>query len=469
LPCVVFRVFGSKWMALTVGALFTISPFWIYYGQNARPYAPYFFALILSYFCFLRALSEPGLRAWVGFAVSGALATYFHLYALPALAAFALFALARLLIVLRRGASGNSPSPARRVFVGACVGFGGLGLLLCIFFGPAALRGFEKSLPTGDAARPYDANFWNNAVELLTGFTSTPLAWTAVACAVAGLALLSRRHAGAVGMLVLVVIVTSIFTAIVRPTFFYIALVALRYDVSLFLLYFFGIGALVHEVVVRLQRALGSRFGRGHEALIGYALLVFASSVALVLSPLPRNLSIVPNNFKQHSAFAEYYGGWDPRRVARSDFFGRIDARKAGDIPAFYKKLAKTKRACRLLEYPLDIHDEYDPLYFYQMRHGCEVLIGFSRGERVGRMLNVGVTHEKLHFERAVWVEDLSRVRASGADFLIVHLNVRHEVEGRARPRVSKETRRVLELLEAGLGAPMYEDRYLRVFRISKT
>ncbi|HVR19064.1 MAG TPA: hypothetical protein VMS65_05195, partial [Polyangiaceae bacterium] len=452
----------------TAGALFTFSPFWIYYGQNARPYAPYFLALILTYSCFLRTLSEPGLGAWLGFAVSGALAAYFHLYALPALAALALFAFVRLLILLRRDHSGVSPSPARRFFVGACVGFGGLALLLCVFFGPAALRGFEKSLPTGDEPRPYDATFWNNAVELLTGFTSTPLAWIGVACAVAGIVLLSRRHPFAVGMLVLVVIVTSLFTAIVRPTFYYIALVALRYDVSLFLLYFFGIGAFVHEIVVRLQRALGSRFGRATEASVGYALLSIVVSVAVFLSPLPRNLSIVPNNFKQHSAFAEYYSDWNPRRVARSDFFGEIDARRSVDIPAFYKRLARKKRACRLLEYPLDVHDEYDPYYFYQFRHGCEVLIGFSRGERVGRILNVDETHEKLRFRRAIWVDDLSRVRASGADFLVVHLNVRHEVEGRARPTVSRETRRVLTFLESRLGAPMYEDRYLRVFRISK-
>jgi hypothetical protein len=467
-PSVVFRRFGSKWVALSAGVLFAASPFWIYYGQNARPYAPYFLALLLTYACFLRALSEPGLGSWVGFAISGAIAAYFHLYALPALAALALFAFVRLLILLRRGHSDVSPSPARRFFIGGCVGFGGLALLLGILYGRAALRGFEKNLPTGDEARPYDAHFWNNAVELLTGFTSTPLAWIGIVCAIAGLVLLSRRHPSAVGMLVLAVVVTTLFTAIVRPTYYYIALVALRYDVSLFLLYFLGVGALVHEIVMRLQRALASRFGRASEAWVGYALLVIVACVAILLSPLPRNLSIVPNNFKQHSAFAEYYSNWNPGRVARSDFFGKVDTRRAANIPAFYKWLAKEQRACRLLEYPLDIRDEYDPYYFYQIHHGCEVVIGFSRGERVGRMLNVEATHEKLRFKRAIWVDDLARIRASRADFLIVHLNVRDEVERHPRPTVSAETRRVIRFLESRLGAPTYEDRYLRVFRISR-
>jgi mannosyltransferase len=86
------RVFG--WPAAVVCAvLVAVSPFAVYFGSEARAYAPAAFCVVLSTLLLLAALERPRRSLWVGFALSVAAGVWFHYTAALPLAAQAGWAL----------------------------------------------------------------------------------------------------------------------------------------------------------------------------------------------------------------------------------------------------------------------------------------------------------------------------------------------------------------------------------------
>lgn len=86
------RIFGAH-AGLAAAALFAMSPFAIYYGSEARSYAPAAFAVLVSTPILLRALESPRRALWIGFALSAAAAVWFHYTAVFPLAAQGVWAL----------------------------------------------------------------------------------------------------------------------------------------------------------------------------------------------------------------------------------------------------------------------------------------------------------------------------------------------------------------------------------------
>jgi mannosyltransferase len=83
------RVFDDR-AGLAAAALIAVSPFAIYYGSEARSYAPAALAVLLSTLLMLHALESPRRALWIGFAVSAAAAVWFHYTAVfPLTAQFA--------------------------------------------------------------------------------------------------------------------------------------------------------------------------------------------------------------------------------------------------------------------------------------------------------------------------------------------------------------------------------------------
>jgi len=80
------RLFGKR-VGLVSGMLLAVNAFHVRYGQDARSYSQLVLLTTLASLFFLRALERPSWWNWLGYAVSGALATYSHFFAVLVLGA----------------------------------------------------------------------------------------------------------------------------------------------------------------------------------------------------------------------------------------------------------------------------------------------------------------------------------------------------------------------------------------------
>ena len=118
-----------------------------------------------------------------------------------------------------------------------------------------------------------------------------------------------------------------------------------------------------------------------------------------------------------------------------------------------------------MIEFPLAIHEQYVPYYFYQTLHRCEVFAGYSSHDDTGIMMNLSENRSKMRFRRMVDLEQPNRVRRRRADYVIVHHNIRQECEGLRKIKTSPDVALVLDELQKTLGPPVYTDRYLTAFK----
>ena len=92
-----FYMIGKEFLDRNAGiiaaAACTVSPFLIYYSQEARAYMMMLFFVALATIFFLRAMKSGSLMHWIFFGVFSALAFWAHFYAFVMIAALVLFAL----------------------------------------------------------------------------------------------------------------------------------------------------------------------------------------------------------------------------------------------------------------------------------------------------------------------------------------------------------------------------------------
>jgi uncharacterized membrane protein len=125
--------------ALLSALLLAISPFHVWYSQEARPYALLVLLGLVALWCAARFVERPDSRAWLaGFVLAGAAAFYCHLVAAPFLLVLVGYLLARV-------------RPADRVWAAASIF--ALGVLLL----PQVLQ-FVSTPPLGSANPDYRFN-----------------------------------------------------------------------------------------------------------------------------------------------------------------------------------------------------------------------------------------------------------------------------------------------------------------------
>jgi hypothetical protein len=462
LPLGVYQLLRSRVAAICVSLTFALSPFWIFYGQNSRPYAPFFLLLLLCFYSFRQALASNRPPHWFGFALSGALAVYFHLYALPAVGS-----LAAVVVVCALGRVRQRPLAAGRLVFGSALAFAAFAVLAAAPYVPALIHGFSKELPAGDELRPFDTAFFHHGAELLTGTSHLGLSLLLVAFSAAGLVWLFRVDRLTFGTLLAASAGCTVFTLLVRPAMYDVAIVFLRYNVALFALYFLGLACFIDGAASLLQRRFAARRVFAQRARVAVPLVLLVAGAGLASSPIPTTQAIQPNNFRQHAAYQEFYSGWDPNRVRGNDFFGPIDTRTAADIHPFYGGLRKSGGSCRIIEFPLALFEYYVPYYFYQYYHRCEVLAGYTDHDQIGGMLNLDDNRDLMRFRQLVDLQRPERVRATKADFLIVHSDLRREIGGR-RGRLKRVKSSFIDELTLEFGPPIHRDRTLTVFALGR-
>ena len=119
-----------------------------------------------------------------------------------------------------------------------------------------------------------------------------------------------------------------------------------------------------------------------------------------------------------------------------------------------------------MIEFPLAILEQHVPYYFYQTIHRCEVFAGYTRHDDTGGMMHLRRNREQMKFRRMVDLQQPELIRQSGADYVIVHHNIRQEVDSERRVKTSRDVARALQELKETLGEPAYTDRYLTAFKL---
>ena len=460
LPFVVLRAFENKLVAIVVAVLFAASEFWVFYGESSRPYAEFLLFLVLA-FHFLSQAERTGKTSdYLRFGLVGAAAVYFHVFALPVMAALSVVTAARVVLSTKEDHAGLL-SRAK----GPLLGFGALGVVLLSLYGPALARGMEHSLPSGDDKTPYGGRFLPHLGELVSGARSPAVAYVLLALAALGLVSAYRRNARFVSLIGAGLAGSLAMMFASKTHEFRLAIVMTRYNITVFLLYFVGLACFVDEVA---KRAAGALERRGASGGARHAPALVASVFAalyVAATPIPAYLAIHPCNFRLHSAFQEYYDEFSLTAPPRSEFSGRTLDMTADSIPPFYRSLPQG-RPCRLIEYPMEIEDAYIPFYFYQLHHHCDVTVGYSANDDSVERLDVRKNGARLHFRNMVAVDELAPLRAANADYVVVHLDNRSEIRRRKHtPWIGFETRRILLFLVAAFGQPVYEDNWIMAFR----
>jgi hypothetical protein len=464
-PLMVGRAFQSRLLAVLVGLQFALSPFWIFYGQSSRPYAPFLLFTLLALYCLYRTAARRSYWPWLGYGVATALAAYFHLFALPAIAAAALVPLWRLLQLWRRESLRSSAF--RRELFRQLSAHALTTLMLVALYLPPYQRGMLDRLPALQGDQSFGWRSLRHGIELLTGTRFVAAGALLLVAALLGLWLATRKNREFVAIFAMSLLGSALFLLATRPYDYHVAIVVLRYDVTAFPLFFLGLGTALIFVVKRAFLRLPARLrpsGRLFPALTAVGLLLAAT---LAWSPLLRLFVIQPNNFRLHSAYQQNYGKWSLRRAYDSDMFEHDLHQRAADISDFYRELGSQGRPCQLIEYPLMLPDAWNPYYFYQRHHGCSVSIGYSRRCPIGRILHDVDFPERLHFERLVDLENAEALLRSGAEYVVIHLDLDRENQVAHRPvKQGKELRRVARSLTERLGAPVYEDDLIHVYSL---
>jgi hypothetical protein len=466
LPLLVRRDVGDR-AARFFAFLLVISPLLVFYSRFWRAYS--LFALLG--FCSLWALHRwsrsASPRHAVAYVVLSTLAVWFHLWALVVVFA-PLATLFALRVVARGRQTRLSPSP--RPCAIAAVGLAAAAAIALVLF-PALSEGRRLPWGAGRIAPPAVGE----ALLLLAG-TGAPLA----ALVVGLLSLLGARALWQSQPLLLAMIAGTsaaygVGLAISQPAGAEWGLTLIRYAIVL-------VPIAMLLTAVGLDRASARITPRWAAAVVAWGALV----TLLAVGPF-RTIYGLPNNFTNHRGFQSSYApvDWDaPAGAVRM----HGAALRASEIPAYYRRLSALPHVHAIVEYPFDISDFNNRLYYYQHFHRKRVLAGYQTNERLmgyrladpGQKVTVGivvdgllagVATERLHFANMVDVTDPNALLASGASHLVLHkwsdTRVFPDGDG-AAPVAYRSVPRLRIAYERLWGAPSYEDDEIVVFRIPR-
>jgi hypothetical protein len=151
-------------------------------------------------------------------------------------------------------------------------------------------------------------------------------------------------------------------------------------------------------------------------------------------------------------------------------------------MSVFYRGLPlKTQR---LIEYPMMLGDHCNYFYFYQHRHGKQIVIGYTDMVDAMPLNRDGVDAEffvnhvihavnyrhGIRFRNMVNVLDVSAIRRSRADYLICHKDLLREFLPGIQPSAKTSVPGLKKFIEQSVnhfGLPVFEDETIVVFNVA--
>ena len=474
------RVVLDRRQTLTFAFLIAISPCLIFYSRMSRPYGMVSLLGFISLVSFYAWMVGAQRRRAVLYCVTGALAVWFHLYALIIVAVPPVVSLGLRLLSERRHIAtevSRWPPTVHIILAGVMAVLPATVLLL-----PAQLNNPWWIAPMG--SDQVTLGTVTRYASLLSGTGNPVLIWVFVLCVGMGMYFLARRKRLLFALSAASAVVYALALGLSRQEGSHAAIQLARYTIAMFPLWMMiasygiweGIGAALPRL--RLPRFVGHGF-------VWCGLLLF-----VVTSPLSQTFQR-PNNLTNHSAFQDSYEPFTWQKSRERDLAPGFVIEKS-QVSPFYLQLAADQEVDTIIEFPMLIGDNYN-LHFYfqhfyfQHFHQKRVVGGYLTivdpgGQRdtqdfvfgympvdlvLSRLTEADLN--KTHFQNLVNIVDPAAIQESGADLIVFHRHIIQELFpqklGGGTDPTAGVVRELLAWYEQMAGSPVYEDEHTVVYR----
>lgn len=479
LSIIIFPIFVGKMFNRRTTVIFSfllsLSPVLIFYSRICRPYSMVVFFSFISIFSLFFWMDSGERKFALLYITTAVLAIYFHLYA--SIAVLTPLGIIFILKMVQRY-SINKKKTVRIVpgiwsYVGAGVV---ILIMLMILLLPAHVKNLWWLHRLG-----YDRMTFKTItgyLSILSGTSNNVMTGLFLLMFLSGLLVGFKEKGVFTFSLITIIVLYFIVMALSHQEGSHAAIQAVRYSISVIPFVLIVVAFGMDRVLNKLQSLIKT-------SPISQILIFLIPSAFLInlftLGPLIKTYQS-PNNFTNHSAFQDSYNPhiWlysRPRDLTP----GYIMAKE--DIPKFYFLLSKQTGVQTVIEYPMLMGDTTNLYYYYQHFHKKNVVAGYSSElgipkrtqDYISGMFPVDYVMsritdlKKVKFKNMVNVERIEAVKASSAQYIILHKHLMEEMfPYRVKKKVSvyDPVLYLRRLYGKYFGKPCYEDKNIIVFRI---
>ncbi|MBI4025847.1 MAG: glycosyltransferase family 39 protein [Verrucomicrobia bacterium] len=475
IPMFVRSLFSARVVSMVL-CLLAVSPYLIFTSRFSRPYSIYLllsFAAIHAFYMWAVCGRAPYRAVYI---LSGALAVYFHIFAVIAVVIPAFYAAAMQSPLRPKGEPRSSEfrAPAGGIIWGlaTCLGLAGVLLL------PALINSSAEFFGSRPRTDPPTLVSFAGFASLLSGSSTT--AATVLFCLlwIIGQARLIRANRILGEMFALTTLSYLAAIVVSAPPKMNVPIQMARYCMPIYPMAFICVAVAFDWGWTACARWMSRHFplaGMG----FSHAVIACAAAGLFWVGPLAQNRATV-NNFANHAAYQESY---QPLKWDRPYHSGVLDymCLESNRMSEFYRMLEKEKDDVSVVEYPMLIGFHFNIYYFYQHFHKKRVVAGYVSNLDRSLVRNAGdfayanipadfvlsgvKDKNKLRFRNMVDLTKKEALLKTQSRYLIIHKNLMAEEIGRSlfqrayMPAIDLET-----WCRKEFGEPVFKDQWLTVF-----
>ncbi len=479
LPILIRKQINNR-AALIFALLLAISPFSIFYSRFSRAYSLAMLLCFLAIFLFYQWIISAKRGYAVGFIVMGGMAVYAHLFSIVGI--FTPLAVTFGIIIMHRAKMVETVRPLMKVSlkqlsVLALI----VSALTALLIAPALLTNTRLPWTSGHMT----TECLLSATTLISGTANIPLTIAFFVLGGMGFIVFAKQNPLLGGLFAFAVAAYVLILLVARPNGIDTALVFVRYMIVALPIALTMVAVAIDRISSMIQNHLADK---GPGRILPTVITLGFAGLFLTAGP-HTDIYATPNNFSNHSAFQGSYQAINWEQSDAHHVYPAFSVR-ADQIPKFYHWLKTQPQYDAIVEYPFDICNYNNLLYYYQHFHQKRTIagycsnasiIGYSRPKASDEgKFNVGffcvdqslvnADYNRLAFRNMVDVADMDAVIRSPADFIVLHKYIM------AMKIMPKKTGTIpiyyqsVTALASGFrkiwGAPVYEDKQIICFRI---
>jgi Dolichyl-phosphate-mannose-protein mannosyltransferase len=439
-PFLIRNLVGRRTSAF-LAWLIALSPFFLFYSRFARPYGIVAALSFVAIWNFERWVETRSSRYLVGYGMSAALSSYFHLIALPFVLTPIIVALFRDAVLTRAGVAAS----IRNAILASLAA----GLPIVVFLGAPVWNSFSAVAGKAAQGMPTVPSVFDGYM-ILVGSRELPIVIVITAFALVGVwAMIQNRQLRIFAILLLTSSAVQLVTVIMsRPLAVEGPHIFARYliPVALVLLVFTSAG--FQFATRRLPRFPTA-------GIAGLMLAVyFLNTSSWVLT-------------RYNTETSEYLLVY---LIVGKDFerFPLDNVRHK--VPAFYEWLSRRPPGeMTIVEAPFLISEYF--LVTYQLLHRQRVLMGLTErlcGPGTDLQGNVFKTYERTRIRNVVDLSDPGGLAAKGVDYVVFHRSIHAETAIEDGEFADADVTRCIDYYLNNVASAVFDDGNVVAFAISK-
>lgn len=417
-------------------ALLAVSPLLVYLSRTARPYALDCLCAFVAIVAFERWDRERRIGWAIAYVIATVAAAWLHLLTIV----FTLWPFVWFGVPALRDAWRHSPHAFARIVVLAIATVAGLALALV-----PPLLGDWRAMAAKAGAGAVEGDTLYRALLMVFGISSPVLLVAMVALLALGIWRVWKRDRRFAAYVLSMGVAGGVTVALSHAAWVQHALTFVRYSLPVvpFVLWFVAEGLVF--VVAQL------RF-----SVLACATATLAIAGLVAAGPIPRYY-YYPNQFMGDALFQFDYA------PDRNPYATLLDL---GPVPAFYRDLAsRPAGSITLIETPSRLISNYFPDVWYQAIHRQNVKYALAAPVCGGESDEYSYTATGTAFRRVARLADLLDGATWGGDYLVLRLTPWSVPPGLEQGWPDMEA--CAAKVTARLGAPVYRDAQIAVFKLS--